>query len=204
MNDYVIINTNDYLCHYGILGQKWGIRRYQNSDGSLTEEGKMRRSQMQNDEIERKMTKNVTKLAVGAGLGAVAEGAKNGLFNMLIDVCGVETAKEVPMALLEAVIGGETGALPLSIAALGVSAMPVASLVLKTAGAAGLIATGIRTVNNILDKVYGDETNNKNNKSEEMEKISNEITDKVMSGASQEELKEAVERSKEIIDKAKK
>ena len=33
---------NDYLIHYGIKGQQWGIRRYQNEDGSLTEEGKRR------------------------------------------------------------------------------------------------------------------------------------------------------------------
>lgn len=30
------------LYHHGILGQKWGIRRYQNEDGSLTEEGRQR------------------------------------------------------------------------------------------------------------------------------------------------------------------
>lgn len=30
----------DYICHYGIKGQTWGIRRYQNADGSLTEEGR--------------------------------------------------------------------------------------------------------------------------------------------------------------------
>lgn len=29
-----------YLAHYGILGQKWGIRRFQNKDGSYTELGK--------------------------------------------------------------------------------------------------------------------------------------------------------------------
>ena len=32
----------EYLEHHGILGQKWGVRRYQNSDGSLTAEGKKR------------------------------------------------------------------------------------------------------------------------------------------------------------------
>lgn len=32
------------LKHYGILGQKWGVRRYQNSDGTLTSLGKQRYS----------------------------------------------------------------------------------------------------------------------------------------------------------------
>ena len=30
------------LYHYGVKGQKWGVRRYQNSDGSLTDNGKKR------------------------------------------------------------------------------------------------------------------------------------------------------------------
>lgn len=32
----------EIIAHYGILGMKWGIRRYQNKDGSLTPAGKRR------------------------------------------------------------------------------------------------------------------------------------------------------------------
>ena len=34
------LDEQDYLMHHGILGQKWGVRRYQHKDGSLTEEGR--------------------------------------------------------------------------------------------------------------------------------------------------------------------
>ena len=35
-----LVSEKDYLEHHGIKGQKWGIRRYQNPDGTLTEAGK--------------------------------------------------------------------------------------------------------------------------------------------------------------------
>ena len=36
------------LKHHGILKQRWGVRRFQNPDGSLTEEGKKRYSKLSN------------------------------------------------------------------------------------------------------------------------------------------------------------
>ena len=34
---------NNYLQDHGVLGMKWGVRRYQNKDGTLTNSGKRRR-----------------------------------------------------------------------------------------------------------------------------------------------------------------
>ena len=66
MSDYYLTSSASFisdgeLYHYGIKGQKWGVRRYQNKDGSLTPAGKKRRSSsdearnMSTDELRQKV-----------------------------------------------------------------------------------------------------------------------------------------------------
>lgn len=43
------VSTNGELTHWGVKGMKWGIRRYQNKDGSLTAAGKKRRAKLEGE-----------------------------------------------------------------------------------------------------------------------------------------------------------
>ena len=78
--DYTkIVQEEDYLEHHGVKGMHWGIRRYQNADGSLTEEGK-RRYDIKEAKIKAKAEKAIARAQVkSAKLSVKAEklAAKN-------------------------------------------------------------------------------------------------------------------------------
>lgn len=48
---------SDYISHFGTKGMKWGIRRYQNKDGSLTPEGRKRYGRSEDSEKVKELRK---------------------------------------------------------------------------------------------------------------------------------------------------
>lgn len=77
----IYYTLSDSLTHHGIKGQKWGYRRYQNADGTLTDEGRRRygfgsgRKGLITQNTKAAMKKG-TKIGAGIGAGiGVALGA---------------------------------------------------------------------------------------------------------------------------------
>ena len=77
-----ISEDEEHLAHYGVQGQKWGVRKYQNADGSLTAEGRARYAgkthvdelnerELADLEAEEKATSK-KRLIIGIGIAATA------------------------------------------------------------------------------------------------------------------------------------
>lgn len=59
-----------YLAHHGIKGQKWGVRRFRNNDGSLTAAGKQRYNDGETSEQRGFNKKKAAKVALGVAAAA--------------------------------------------------------------------------------------------------------------------------------------
>lgn len=84
---YVIKFRDDSssLSHYGIKGQRWGVRRYQNEDGTLTPEGQKRYNQ-------KEQVKSNIKYGVAAALGSLGALGSSGIAGL---AAGVEAKADL-------------------------------------------------------------------------------------------------------------
>lgn len=75
----IIHGDPDFLAHYGVLGMKWGVRRYQNEDGSLTSAGREHyRTDKTSSKVLRALTNSMTgqRMAVRMNKGYRTEKAE--------------------------------------------------------------------------------------------------------------------------------
>ena len=90
MNTYYVAGVpySDELFHFGIKGQRWGIRRYQNPDGTLTAAGKARYGDSLGD-YAREKPGVIRKLATGdwiLGKKRSGERRENRLANKIVEM----------------------------------------------------------------------------------------------------------------------
>lgn len=90
------------LCHYGRKDQKWGVRRYQNLDGSLTEEGRIRYSKARKeygmDNPDGKLDSYQNQIAAEA---ALKFGSKFGLTQKSLHMSDAEIRRSIEKEVSE-------------------------------------------------------------------------------------------------------
>ena len=144
--------TDNYLAHHGIKGQRWGVRRYQNSDGSLTDAGRKRYGYAESVEnrVKNASSKKEQTYIIRSEMRKNAMSPSKKVLGSI----GM-TAAEMGVGTALTVAGLKTGAATLATAAIGTfAAMPVtvAAGVVLAAGSAYAAAKKNVKLADIADK----------------------------------------------------
>lgn len=73
--NFYLVPSDSELYHHGVKGMKWGVRRYQNADGSLTTAGKKRAAKL-NEKLDKRRTEARIRYNVASRSASVARTAE--------------------------------------------------------------------------------------------------------------------------------
>lgn len=119
-----------YLVHHGVKGQKWGVRRYLNEDGSLTKAGKKRYSGKHGTanyirDTNPNMQKRQKARRIGQGIIIGGTGALYGSIGYHIPGKDASVGKKIGSTAVAALVGSGLSALGAAVDNLGFRAQDI-------------------------------------------------------------------------------
>lgn len=133
----------NYLEHHGIKGQKWGVRKYQNPDGTLTAAGKARYYQLSDGSLKSKTKYYQTEEGDFKKRGSFQRGVAEGRARM------TKTSGEERNVVVASLMDYGASCVRSMAKATGMAAI-VAGGTIAAPGAAALIGTGAAVAGTIL------------------------------------------------------
>lgn len=130
--------TENELRHFGIRGMKWGVRRYQNENGTLTSAGKKRYSADDIKSGAKAAIKN-TKSAVGKGTKKVKSG-----YDSLDENTKKDLKRSVKSAVASTVIKAGIGTAV--VAAAVATGKPKVAVAVSTIGGVAITASTVSSL----------------------------------------------------------